>query len=136
MPITIVRWEHRLRRLMATSDVVNIIHRQWGCWGIGGPQSTSGPNDCLYTDDQIGQDRRLPIAENPAATGCPKRCKSSTCERANERMRRVNVCFLCILASGIWTSVAISLLSSSSCRRHLCRTRLKRMQYQYRFNPI
>lgn len=42
-------------------------------------------------------------------------------EQMNERIRRINICFLCILASGIWTSVAISLLSSSSCRRYLCR---------------
>jgi len=72
----------------------------------------------LYIDDQIGQDCRLPISENSAATGCLSMCKRAS-KWTNGRMRRINICFLCILASGIWTSVAISLLLSLLCR-HLC----------------
>lgn len=110
VPITIVRCDidcntsgrpttvNKLR--MRTSEKQG--RKSIGVWWLSG----------LCIDDQIGQDRRLLIAENLAATGCSS--KSSMCERASERTNEADKCLLSLHTRLRYLNV----LQFRCCRRH------------------
>jgi len=85
---------HRLRHVGATTSHRNKLRmgtlknqREGDTVGV---RRLSG--SCI--NDQIGQDCRLPIAENPAATGCSEQIETCASERVSERANEANKCLL------------------------------------------